>query len=358
MLRRTRRNRHDAWLPEQDASMYNAPMPETIVSEDDAGLRADVYAARMLGVSRSQSARIISQGRVLVNGVRTKAGRILEAGDRVSATLPPPVPAEMEPETMPLNIVYEDAEITVINKPRGLVVHPAAGHQTGTLVNALLARTPGLSSIGGVERPGIVHRLDMGTSGLMVVAKTDAAHHSLQQQIQSRTACREYVAVAWGDPQFETATVDAAMGRHRSDRKKMAVLPAGTAGARRAVTEFSVEERFGFMCVLSARLLTGRTHQIRVHCAYIGHPVVGDATYGGVRKLPATIPQRRRDAVERALSALDGQALHAFRLSFRHPATDEPMTFEAQLPDDMTGLVTALRGDGEQQDDEEPTAKA
>jgi 23S rRNA pseudouridine1911/1915/1917 synthase len=227
----------------------------------------------------------------------------------------------------------------VINKPKGLVVHPAPGHATGTLVNAVLAHAGDeLSGIGGEERPGIVHRLDRDTSGLILVAKTDLAHESLQQQIAARTAERRYLAVVRGSPKFERAEVDAHIGRHPTDRRRMAVLPSTThPPPRPALTELRVLERFPGFALLEARLQTGRTHQIRVHCAYIRHPVVGDPLYGPSLKDPhITLPVRR------AIEALEGQALHAYALAFDHPRTGQRLTFTVPPPPDTQAVLDAL----------------
>jgi 23S rRNA pseudouridine1911/1915/1917 synthase len=232
----------------------------------------------------------------------------------------------------------------VIDKPRGMVVHPAPGSEHGTLVNAVLAHADDLSGIGGEERPGIVHRLDKDTGGLIMVAKNDATHRNLQAQIQAKTAERRYLAVVWGVPGFQTATIDAPIGRHPVDRKKMAVLTDTRYTARPAVTELTVQERYGGVFTLvEAKLQTGRTHQIRVHCAYIQHPIVGDPLYGGVRKVPGSISAARRAGIEQAIEALDGQALHAYSLAFDHPRTGEGLTFTVPLPPVMMTLQERLR---------------
>jgi len=242
-----------------------------------------------------------------------------------------------------LDVVYEDEHLMVVNKPSGMVVHPAPGHWTGTLVNAALAHADDLSGIGGVERPGVVHRLDKDTSGLLLLAKSDEAHRALKAQIEDRSATRLYLALVWGSPSFSTATVDTAIGRHSGDRKRMAVLPDGKPGSRRAVTELAVSERLGPCSLMEARLLTGRTHQIRVHCTYIGHPVVGDPVYGGERRLPGELSPRLRRTLEPHILALSGQALHAWRLTFRHPKTQEVLRLEAAPPPVFEALLEALR---------------
>jgi 23S rRNA pseudouridine1911/1915/1917 synthase len=241
----------------------------------------------------------------------------------VEVIVPPSAPPELIAREMPLAIVYEDDELLVLDKPQGLVVHPAAGHSDDTLVNALLAHTGQLSGINGVERPGIVHRLDKDTSGLMVVAKTDRAHRSLQWQIQTKTARRDYLAVVWGSPKSDAGTVDAPLGRHPVHRQKMAVVEWG----RPARTHWRVRERLGNCSLVEFSLETGRTHQIRVHSAHIGYPIVGDPLYSG-----AGAPVH-----------LKGQALHAFRLAFDHPVFGERLAFEAPLPATMEKLLAHLR---------------
>jgi 23S rRNA pseudouridine1911/1915/1917 synthase len=251
----------------------------------------------------------------------------------------------VQAEAIPLSIVYEDPDLLVINKARGMVVHPAPGAESGTLVNAVLAHADDLSGIGGELRPGIVHRLDKDTGGLLVVAKNDAAHRSLQAQIQAKTATRRYLALAWGVPTFRQAHVDAPIGRHPTDRKKMAVVTDPRHTARSAQTDLTVRETFsGVFTLLEATLQTGRTHQIRVHCAYIHHPLVGDPLYGGQRKIPAqAFPAEQRAALEQAIEALDGQALHAYALAFDHPRSGERLAFEVPLPEPMERLLELLR---------------
>jgi 23S rRNA pseudouridine1911/1915/1917 synthase len=247
----------------------------------------------------------------------------VRAGDLIVVEIPPARPTELRPEPIPLEIVYEDGELLVINKPAGLAVHPGAGRPTGTLVHAVLAHCPDLPGIGGGVRPGIVHRLDKDTSGLLVVAKTEAALRALQEQIQARRARRDYLALVHGTVAAEEGTIDAPLGRDARHRTRMAVVASG----RRAVTHYRVVERFADATLLEVRLQTGRTHQIRVHCASIGHPVVGDRLYG-----------RRSNPW-----GLRRQALHAFKLSFAHPATGAEMSFVAPLPGDMEAVLGQLR---------------
>lgn len=321
-------------------------MPEWIVESGNAGTRADVYVAAALGVSRAEAQRLLEGGHARVNGTAAKSNLRLAAGDRVGAEQPAPVPAGVEPEPIPLDVVYEDADLLVIDKPRGMVVHPAPGSASGTLVNAVLAHADDLSGIGGELRPGIVHRLDKGTSGLLVVAKNDAAHRSLQAQIQAKTAERRYLAILWGGPKPDRMRIEAPIGRHPGDRKKMAVIHGTRPTSREAITELEVLERLGAFSFVQARLQTGRTHQIRVHCAYVGHPVVGDPVYGGLRKVPlehGLTYLSDRPRIEAAIAALDGQALHAAYLSFDHPRTGERMEFTASIPPVMQNLLDLLR---------------
>lgn len=309
-------------------------------------MRLDVYlAGQMPDLSRSLIQKLISKAYVTVDSVTAKAGHKVQPGETVSVTVPPPEPTDISPEEIPLDVVYEDNHILVINKPKGLTVHPAPGSRTGTLVNAIVAYSDDLSGIGGVERPGIVHRLDKDTSGLLVIAKTDLAHASLQAQIQARTAERRYLALVWGVTKFNEAVVDAPIGRHPTDRQKQAVIKDTTRyTAREAVTHLKVLERFEGFTLLEAKLDTGRTHQIRVHCSFIGHPVVGDPTYGGTKRAISSSYNKldQRD-LARLMNDLQGQALHAFSLSFDHPVTGERLSFEAPLPSDIDALLDWLR---------------
>lgn len=290
----------------------------------DDSIRLDAFLSRESGISRSAVSRALEKAGALVNGVtRTKSGHELRAGDRVEFTPPEPEPLSVEAADIPLDIVYEDAGFAVVNKPRGMVVHQASSYRANdTLVNALLFRLKDLSGVNGVIRPGIVHRLDKDTSGLIVVAKTDEAHRSLAEQIEKKTARRIYVAIADGNFREDSGTVDAPIGRNPRDRKKMAVVEKG----RRAVTHYEVLERFGAYTLVRYELETGRTHQIRVHSAYIHHPVTGDALYGGSTAL-----------------FKDGQLLHAEKLILKNPATGEEMTFTAPLPADFAAVLARLR---------------
>ncbi|WP_292582849.1 MULTISPECIES: RluA family pseudouridine synthase [unclassified Mesorhizobium] len=321
---------------------------------DDAGQRLDQWLAAKLGpsISRSRVQALIKQGAVLVGGKPAgEAKRKLVAGDVVSVALPEPEPAEPKGEDIALDVLYEDDELIVINKPAGLVVHPGAGNWTGTLVNALIHHCgDSLSGIGGVRRPGIVHRLDKETSGVMVVAKTDRAHKALSEAFadHGRTGDlqRAYLALVWGIPHRPSGTVDAPLGR-AADRVRRAVVPEGRDDARHAITHFTVIERFGegqrdftTASLLECRLETGRTHQIRVHMAHIGHPVIGDPDYGQAFRTKAN---RLPPALRSEVSTFSRQALHAYLLEFRHPATHLTMRFEAPMPRDMEELVGGFR---------------
>ena len=321
------------------------------VQDDEGGVRLDVFlAGRLPHASRASLQRLIGTRAVLVNGRPAKSSDRTSPGDEIAVELPAPRrPEKAEPEDIALDIVYEDADLIVVNKPKGLVVHPAPGTETGTLVNALLAHCGGLSRIGGVQRPGIVHRLDKNTSGLIVVAKNDEAHESLSRQIQARTAVRKYNALLWGRLPFQHAVIDAPIARHPEDRKRMTVVedvgPPGTAGgARPAVTEVRLLEHLADFSWIEAILQTGRTHQIRVHCAFAGYPVVGDAAYGGLRRVSAELVRGAPlQSLNARLVALHGQALHAHSLSFDHPRTKKRLQFHAPLPDEVADLLDFLR---------------
>ncbi len=290
----------------------------------DAAVRADVFVSAHTGLTRSAVKKLADEGRLFCDGVPVKAGHVLKAGCRVSLDVPPPRAVRAEPEDIPVEVLYEDGDIAIINKPRGMAVHAGAGRVNGTLVNALLYRLKSLSSINGEIRPGIVHRIDKDTTGLLVVAENDAAHLSLARQIAEKSCRREYLALLEGALKEESGRVETLIGRDPKDRLKMAVLPAG---GRRAVTQFSVVERFPAHTLVHFTLQTGRTHQIRVHAKYLGHSVVGDKVYG----------------YKKQRFALEGQLLHAFRLTLTHPRTGERMTFEAPLPEDFENVLALLR---------------
>ena len=302
------------------------------VNKDEAGMRLDAYIAAVSDLSRSAAARLIEAGSVTVNGRLAEKKRAIAEGDVIEITLPEPEECEAQPEDIPLDVVYEDGDIIVINKPQGMVVHPAPGNYSGTLVNALLFRCrDSLSGIGGVMRPGIVHRIDKDTSGLLVVAKNDFAHTALSEELKYHGIEREYHALVKGGFGDDSGTIDLPIGRHPIDRKKMAVLK-NSESAREAVTHYEVLARYGNISYLKLMLETGRTHQIRVHMSYTGHPLLGDEVYG-----QSKIPFEKRHA-----SLLSGQALHAKRLSLTHPRTGERMTFECPLPENFEKLLEVL----------------
>lgn len=297
---------------------------ETVTAEaEDAGTRADVFLAAKLGVSRSNMQKLLEDGRVKRGEKIIKANYKVRAGEMFVVDIPEPEPIEAVPENIPLDIIYEDDDVVVLNKARGMVVHPAPGNYTGTLVNALLYHCINLSGINSAIRPGIVHRLDKDTSGIMIVAKNDAAHISLSQQIQSKTAVRTYLAVVRGNIKTDSGTIETQIARDKTDRKKMAVVKEG---GRDAITDYKVLERFGKYTLVRCKLRTGRTHQIRVHMEYLGYPLVGDPKYS-----PMKTP-----------FGIKGQALHSHTLEFTHPRTGERMKFEAPLPEDMHKIITRL----------------
>jgi 23S rRNA pseudouridine1911/1915/1917 synthase len=305
------------------------------VPPEAAGLRLDRFLAGSgQGWSRSQVTRWISKGHVRRNGRAAKPAQLLQPGDEIEVTPPPLSPSELLPQEIPLDVLYEDEHVVVINKPPGLVIHPAAGNPDGTLVNALLAHCRDLSGVGGVERPGIVHRLDKDTSGVLVAAKSDAAHRALSLAFRWRTTDKRYLAVTYGSFSRGEGVVDAPIARHPEERKRMAVV----AGGRPARTLYWVRESFAGCALVECRLVTGRTHQVRVHLAHIGHALVGDPTYSGRQWRTIADPE-----VAAACRAFPRQALHAWKLTVAHPASGEVMTFEAPLPADMSELLTVLR---------------
>jgi 23S rRNA pseudouridine1911/1915/1917 synthase len=302
-------------------------MPAHVVPDEAAGLRLDQFLRRELPEhSRAFLQKLIEQGDVRVNGKPSKASHTVRAGDEVGIEIPPPRPLEARPEEIPLDVLFEDNDLIVVNKPAGLVVHPAAGNQEHTLVNALLHHCRGqLAGIGGVERPGIVHRLDKGTSGCIVVAKTDFAHQALVAQFKSRGVKKIYRAVCWGKLERPSGRIETVIGRSERDRKKMS---ARVARGRQAVTDYHVLKQFPDFALVELHIHTGRTHQIRVHMAHIGHPVVGDTTYG---HKSGTGNSKSKIAVVRLM-------LHAYKLGFTHPRTQQLVEFTAPVPEDMVEL--------------------
>jgi 23S rRNA pseudouridine1911/1915/1917 synthase len=287
-----------------------------------------VLADQLPDLSRSRLQKLIEQGFVQVNGkLCTSKKAEVQDGDLIQIEIPEAQPLHLEPEPIPLDILYEDDSLIILNKPAGLVVHPSAGHPSGTLVNALLAHCGTLPGINGIQRPGIVHRLDKDTTGAIAVAKTEQAFHHLQDQFRTKTARRDYLGIVYGAPKQETGTVDQPIGRHLVDRQKQAVVPEEK-GGRRAITHWQVKERLGNFTLMHFELETGRTHQIRVHSAFIGHPIVGDLTYGSGRSIGVNLP---------------GQVLHAWRLRLKHPLTEEWVEAIAPLPESFTKLLEILK---------------
>jgi len=308
------------------------------VGRESEGVRLDAFvAASVSGVTRSQAKRLIEMEHVTVDAYVAKPSHIVKAGEKVTVKIPPPVVPSAEPQDIPLDVIFEDSDIIVVNKSVGMVVHPAAGHPDGTLVNALLGHCKDLSGIGGELKAGIVHRLDVGTSGAIVAAKNDHAHVELQKQFKARTVEKIYGALVFGSMREERGEFDTALGRHRTKRQR---ISSHTRKGRAALTAWRVLERFGTQLNwVEIDLKTGRTHQIRVHFAEAGHALVGDPLYGGERKLKRITDERVRALLE----GFDRPALHAWRLSIDHPRTGERMRFEAPLPDDLKYLLDKLR---------------
>lgn len=288
----------------------------------DAGVRLDKALADLTELTRSQANEAIKKGEVLVNGKVVEAKYAVKEGDEITYHLPEEEVLEILAEDIPLEIIYEDQDVAVVNKPQGMVVHPSAGHTSGTLVNALMYHIKDLSSINGVVRPGIVHRIDKDTSGLLMIAKNDNAHRSLAAELKDKKSLRQYLAIVHGNLPNDRGVIEAPIGRSDKDRKKQAVI----AGGRDALTRFKVLERFGHYTLVELTLETGRTHQIRVHMAYIGHPVAGDPLYGPKKSLKG-----------------NGQFLHAATLGFTHPTTKEEMVFSAEVPEIFEKTLDDLR---------------
>lgn len=296
---------------------------------EENSLRLDSYLSQNLSdLSRSRIQQLIEQGHVKLNGEICKSKKsTVKQGDAITLEIPAAEPLELKPENIPLDILYEDEQILILNKPAGLVVHPAPGHPDGTLVNAVLAHCPNLPGIGGVQRPGIVHRLDKDTTGAIAIAKTEVAHHSLQAQLKAKTARREYLGVVYGATKQESGTINLPIGRHPKERKKMAVVPVEK-GGREAVTHWYIKERLGNYTLMHFQLETGRTHQIRVHSSQIGHPIVGDSVYGSGRSVGVNLP---------------GQALHAWKLQLKHPVSNNLVEVIAPPPQIFSTLLQVLR---------------
>jgi len=312
-----------------------------VVEADSAGARLDRWlAGRLPELSRMRVKALIAGGRTRVDGREVKAAHRVQAGERVEVTIPPPARDGIAPEAVPLRVVFEDAHVLVVDKPPGMVTHPGAGRIDGTLAAAALAHAPEMAGVGSPRRPGIVHRLDKGTSGLIVLAKTQAAYDGLTAQLSRRTVSRRYLALAQGAMRRAEGTVDAPIGRDPRSRVRMAIVPEGR--GKRAVTHYRVVERFGggasAVTLLECRLETGRTHQIRVHLASLGHPLLGDDPYRGRRASPAGDP-----VLAELVQGLGGVALHAAGLAFTHPVTGEPMRFACPSPDRIERILSHLR---------------
>lgn len=325
------------FLTNRAFAILTGQMKESIiVPEENRGERLDAFlAAAVAELTRSGAQRLIEQGWVLVAGKEVKSSHKLSAGEEISVSIPPPEPSTAVPEDMPLNILYEDADLVVVNKPAGLTVHPGAGNKSGTLVNGLLAHCKDLSGIGGQIRPGIVHRIDKDTTGILVVAKNDAAHETLARQFREHTVKRVYLAFVFGSPKSDKERIEGEIGRDPVDRKKM----SGKAKhGRNAVTHWKVLARYPGVTLLKIRLETGRTHQIRVHLSEAKHPLLGDSVYGGDARLVNI-----KDAKLKALiKELGRQALHAKTLGFIHPSSGEYIEFDSELPEDMQRILDYL----------------
>ena len=312
-----------------------------IVNEDESGLRLDHFLTMKEEVlSRSFIQKLIKEKSITVNGNPSKPSYKLRDNDQVEVIVPEPEPSHAQPEDIPLNVLYEDDVLVVINKPAGMVTHPAPGNRSGTLVNAILAYCSNLSGIGGVQRPGIVHRLDKDTSGVLVVAKNDFAHQSLAAQFKEHQVKKIYLALICGIPAQDDGTIIAPIGRSIRNRKKMAVT---NIRSREATTHFKVIERYDSLSFVEVMPETGRTHQIRVHFAHIGHPVVSDQVYGGGRK--RAINEAHSPEVKKMIAELNRQALHAHLLGFLHPSTEEYMEFIAPIPEDIQAVLDVLRSE-------------
>ncbi len=312
------------------------PIASFLVNSKDSAKRLDVFLSQKDPVlSRSQIKRLIEKGNVQVGGRKAKAGLRMRENDVVTLTLPEPQKLEVQAQRIPLSILYEDRQLIVVDKPAGMVVHPGAGNYSGTLVNALLHHCPDLPGIGGVLRPGIVHRLDKDTSGVLVVAKDDLTHRFLSEQFKKHTPKRRYIGIVFGQL-AEKGEIEASIGRHPSQRKKMSTRPRR---GREAKTHWKVLERFRHFNLVEFRLETGRTHQIRVHLSSLGHPLLGDPLYGGRRRLASVEPSPLRHGLQR----LRRQALHAASLGFVHPVTEETLGFSSPIPKDMEEAIALLR---------------
>jgi len=328
---------------EIDASAHSVPREREklriVVPLKQSKERIDVYLTHQIqDASRSKIRQAIDEGLVLVNGRRVKPSHVVAPGEVIEITLPRPPRMDAQPENIPLDILFEDDRLLIVNKPAGMVTHPAYGNYTGTLVNALLHHCKRLSEVNTELRPGIVHRLDKDTTGLMVVAKSDAAHHFLARQFSKRTIEREYWALVWGRFKQPTGTIEASLGRSNRDRKKVTV----TVDGKHAVTEYEVIKEYEFLSLVCLKLKTGRTHQIRVHLAHVGHPVFGDPAYGGRSATWGGPEGKKAQRAQNLLKLISRQALHAKTIGFVHPLTKELTRFDSELPADMKEVLARL----------------
>jgi len=318
----------------------SSPKFEISVPKDKEGTRLDLFlSSQKLNLTRSRIQKLIESGKILVNGSTAKPSHKVKVGEKIFVEIPPPQESKILPENIPLDIIYEDEDLLVVNKKAGMVVHPAAGNYSGTLVNALLYHCKNLSGIGGVLRPGIVHRLDKGTSGLLVVAKNDSSHLKLSEQLQDKTLYREYTSLVCGHLPKKVGSIQAPIGRSRKNRKKMVVTKLKS---KEAWTEFKVLKSFQIADLLQLKLKTGRTHQIRVHLAYLGHPVLGDPEYGGRAKWLSSLSVNKKKPAQEILNLIDRQALHAFKIGFIHPRTEKYLEFQVLLPLDFSKVLDFL----------------
>lgn len=313
---------------------------ELIIPENQERMRLDKYLVQQVGsLSRARLQKLISQGLIHVDGQAVKASHLISPGEKITVSVPKPEKVDIAAENIPLDILYEDDDLIVLNKPAGMVVHPAFANYSGTLVNALLHHCGELSAVGGRQRPGIVHRLDKDTSGVMVVAKNDHAHHCLSQQFRKKTSQRVYVAICWGRFKKRSGRVETYIARSPKDRKRMSVQQTG----KLAATNYEAVETFRLHSLVRLRLETGRTHQIRVHMSYLGHPVFGDREYGGRNRQLGSLSTREREFAAQLLEMMPRQALHAKMLGFTHPTSGQFMQFDTPLPEDMQLLLQRLR---------------